>query len=176
MDVPSPAGAVAGPRVLFLLNSLCRGGAEKQVVALFNGLAAAGHAPLLQCIKDDDTLLGQLDAPLRANVQPSLGVRSGFVPSAARELARRLDALAVDVVVCTNMYALLYGSLARRLARRGRGVRLVEVFHTTDVGSRKERWSMVLPGAWCSADLLVYVCHGRLPTGATAGCTPARTW
>jgi glycosyltransferase involved in cell wall biosynthesis len=162
MGALNPTGAVTAPRTLFLLNSLCIGGAEKQVVALFNGLAAAGHAPLLQCIKDEDTLLGQIEPALRANVQPGLGVSSGLVPRAVRRLARQLDALAIDVVVCTNMYALLYGSLARTLARRRADIRLVEVFHTTDVGSRKEQWSMILYRRLVrSADLLVYVCHGQ---------------
>ncbi len=158
----SPSWATRAPRSLFLLNSLCMGGAEKQVVSLFNGLADAGHSPLLQCIKRDNTLLGQIDAGLHVNVQPSLGVRSGLVPGAVRALARRLDELGIDIVVCTNMYALLYASLARHLAQRGREIRLVEVFHTTDVGSRKEQWSMLLYRRLVrSADLLVYVCHGQ---------------
>lgn len=155
-------GGSRTPRTLFLLNSLCVGGAEKQVVTLFNGLTAAGHAPILQCIKLDDALLGQLSPAARASVQPSLGVRSGIEWHAVRALARRLDALAIDVVLCTNMYALLYGTLARALARRRGDIQLVEVFHTTEVASRKEQWSMALYRRVVrSADLLVYVCHGQ---------------
>ena len=150
-------------RTLFLVNSLCMGGAEKQVVSLFNGIAGPRHVPFLQCIKDDDTLLEQIAPALRPCVLPSLGVRSGLDLRAVRVLARRIDALALDTIVCTNMYALLHGSLARAiLGRRGRDVRLVEVFHTTDVGSRKEAWQMALYRRLVrSADLLVYVCHGQ---------------
>ncbi|HEX7690331.1 MAG TPA: glycosyltransferase, partial [Burkholderiaceae bacterium] len=150
-------------RSLFLLNSLCFGGAEKQVVALVNGLCQQnGHRVWIQCLKDDDALLPQVDPALRPQVLPNLHVRSGLEPFAVAALARRIDAHAIDVVVCTNMYALLYGSLARALCRRRNALRLVEVFHTTEVASRKERLSMTLYRRLLRAtDLLVYVCRGQ---------------
>lgn len=158
-------------RSLFLVNSLCVGGAEKQVVALVNGLAArAGHTVLLQCLKQDNALLPQLSDKMRQGVLPCLDVRAGVELPAVRALARRLDTLQVDALVCTNMYALLYGSLARAASRRARALRLVEVFHTTDVGSRKEQWSMVLYRRLVrSADLLVYVCHAQARHWAARG-------
>jgi glycosyltransferase involved in cell wall biosynthesis len=151
-----------GLRSLLLLNSLCMGGAEKQVVSLFNRIAGAGHVAFLQCLKTDDTLLEQIDPARRGFVQKTLGVRSGIEARAVRELARRIDALRIDVILCTNMYALLYGRLAQSLCARSASVRIVEVFHTTDVGSRKELWSMALYKRLVrSADLLVFVCHSQ---------------
>jgi len=163
MASPLLTGHPPALRTLFLVNSLCIGGAEKQVVSLFNGLAGPRHVAFLQCIKNDDTLLEQIDPALRPCVLPSLDVGSGIDIRAVRTLARRIDALAIQTVVCTNMYALLHGSLARAILRwRGRHVRLVEVFHTTDVGSRKEARQMALYRRLVrSADLLVYVCHGQ---------------
>ncbi|MEY8878005.1 MAG: glycosyltransferase family 4 protein, partial [Leptothrix sp. (in: b-proteobacteria)] len=163
-------------RTLFLLNSLCMGGAEKQVVSLFNRLgndhAINPHsdtetdtdtvAAWLVCLKADYALLPQVDALRRPQVLPWLGVQRGFAWSAVRRLAAQIDALDINVLVCTNLYALLYGWLARRMSRRGRALRLVEVFHTTDIGSRKERFEMALYRRLLpSTDLLVYVCHGQ---------------
>ena len=163
MAGPISTGHPPALRTLFLMNSLGVGGAEKQVVSLFNGIAGPRHLPFLQCIKNDDALLEQIDPVLRPCVLPSLNVSSGLDLHAVRTLARRIDDLAIDTVVCTNMYALLHGSLARAiLGRRGRDVQLVEVFHTTVVGSRKEAWSMALYRRILrSTDLLVYVCHGQ---------------
>jgi len=163
MNTPFLTGRAPALRTLFLLNSLCVGGAEKQVVSLFNGIAGPRHAPFLQCIKNDDTLLEQIAPALRPCVLPNLGVTSGLDLRAVHMLARRIDSLGIHTVVCTNMYALLHGSLARlALGRRRREVQLVEVFHTTDVGSRKEEWAMaVYRRIVRSADLLVYVCHGQ---------------
>lgn len=158
----TPSEDRPGLRSLLLLNSLCMGGAEKQVVSLFNRIAGAGHVAFLQCLKTDETLQEQIEPARRAFVQRSLGVRSGVEASAVRELARRLDVLRIDVIVCTNMYALLYGRLARALSARGDCIRVVEVFHTTDPGSRKELWSMALYKRLVrSTDLLVYVCHSQ---------------
>ena len=166
MTAPHPGAAAAAHdrvRTLFLLNSMCVGGAEKQVVALFGGLAGVpGHEAWLQCLKDDDALLPQVPEALRGHVLPSLRVRSGVAPSAVAALARRIDAVEADVLVCTNMYALLYGALARTLCRRRHALRLVEVFHTTEPGSRKERLQMTLYRRLVrSADMLVYVSRAQ---------------
>jgi glycosyltransferase involved in cell wall biosynthesis len=160
--LPDAAAPGADLRTLLLLNSLSIGGAEKQTVALFNGLAGAGHQSWLQCLKSDLSLRPQVEAAREPFVLPPLGVDTGIAPWAIRELARRIDERAIDVVVCTNMYALLYASLARAVCRRTGAVRLVEVFHTTDVGSRKERWSMALYRQVVrSADRLVFVCRSQ---------------
>jgi glycosyltransferase involved in cell wall biosynthesis len=58
------------------------------------------------------------------------------------------------------MFALLYGWLAR--VRSSRRPKMVEVFHTTDLGSRKEWVSMFLYRPLVRlSDLIVYVCHGQ---------------
>ena len=149
-------------RTLLLLNSLCMGGAEKQVVSLFNRLGDEGHQVFLLCLKEDRALLPQVDAARLPGVLPDLRVASGVRWPALRALARHIDELEIDVLVCTNLYAFLYGWLARRWCRRAGALRLVEVFHSTDVGSRKDRGSMWLY-RWLlrRADLLVYVCHGQ---------------
>ena len=49
-------------RVLFLVNSLCVGGAEKHVVSLVNGLDPARHRLALTALKREEALLHALIA------------------------------------------------------------------------------------------------------------------
>lgn len=148
--------------VAFLVNSLCVGGAEKQVVSLLNGLRHPRLETSLLSLKRDDTLLPQLDAAQVTRGIAHLDVTRGLEWGAVRRLARHLDAQAVDVLLCTNMYALAYGALARWASRRRRRLRLVEVYHTTLPGSPKDALQMRLAGPLVAqADLLVYVCEGQ---------------
>lgn len=147
-------------RVLFILNSLCVGGAERQVVSLINRLDRRRHEVSLVCVKEEGPLRDQLETGGCPGGVHVLGVRKGLEWQALRDLGRLIDGQQIDVIVCTNMYALLYAWLARWLCRRR--PRVVEVFHTTDVGSPKERWAMRLYRPLVrSADLLVYVCHAQ---------------
>lgn len=162
-------------RVLFVVNSLCIGGAEKQVVSLINHLDPARHEASLVYLKDERSLLGQLDRTRCADGVVGLDVSRGLQMSAVRELARRIDAQRTDVLVCTNMYALLYGWLARRLSQRRAAVRLVEVFHTTLPGSRKEAWQMHLYRRLVrDVDLLVYVSRAQSDHWRRWGLAPRR--
>jgi glycosyltransferase involved in cell wall biosynthesis len=149
-------------RVLFLVNSLCVGGAEKHVVSLVNGLDSGRHRLALTALKREEALLPQIGPNRLADGLACLDVAQGLTWGAVRRLARQLDAQRTDVLVCTNMYALLYGWLARALSRRGAQVRLVEVFHSTLPESRKEARHMVLYRHLVRrADLLVFVCQAQ---------------
>lgn len=156
------ARAAAPVHVAFVVNSLCVGGAEKQVVSLVNRLSHPGLQASLLSLKHDDALRPQLDPRRLQRGLWALGVERGLEWGAVRRLARHLDAQAVDVLLCTNLYALAYGVLARVLSRRRARVKLVEVFHTTLPGSRKEalqmRWAAPLVAR---ADLMVYVCDSQ---------------
>ena len=149
-------------RVLFLVNSLCVGGAEKHVVSLVNGLDPARHRLALTALKREEALLPQIAPHRLVDGLACLDVAQGLSWGAVRRLARQLDAQRTDVLVCTNMYALLYGWLARALSRRGPQVRLVEVFHSTLPESRKEARHMVLYRHLVRrADMLVFVCQAQ---------------
>ncbi len=147
---------------LLLLNSLCVGGAEKQVASLFNRMGGHRHVVHLLCIKDEPSLMPQIKVACLPNVLPTLGVERGIDWAAVRRLVAHIHALDIDVLVCTNLYALLYGWLAKQMCRRQRPLRLVEVFHSTGLVSRKDRVAMVLYRRLLRVtDLLVYVCHGQ---------------
>lgn len=155
--VPDPAKRI---RVLFVLNSLCVGGAEKHVVSLINRFDQRRFAVSLVYLKREEELLPQLDVEACPEGLVCLDVQRGFDWRATGALARHIDERHVDIVVCTNMYALLYGWIARARARRR--PRMVEVYHTTDVGNAKERLSMQLYKQLVRvSDLIVYVCHGQ---------------
>lgn len=149
-------------RVLFLVNSLCVGGAEKHVVSLLNGLDERRHRLGLTALKRDEALLPQIEPWRVADGIACLDVDRGLDWGAVRRLARQLDEQCTDILLCTNMYALLYGWLARRLSRRGAQVRLAEVFHSTLPESRREARHMVLYRHLVRrADLLVFVCQAQ---------------
>ena len=149
-------------RVMFLVNSLCVGGAEKHVVSLVNGLDVRRHRLALTALKREEGLLPQIDQDQLADGLACLEVDHGVRWQAVRRLARQLDDQRTDVLVCTNMYALLYGWLARGLSRRGAQVRLVEVFHSTLPATRKDARDMVLyRHVVRRADLLVFVCQAQ---------------
>lgn len=165
-------------RLLFVLNSLCIGGAEKQVVSLLNRLDPATHEATLVLLKNDMALRSQIEPGRCRGGIVSLGVGSGLDWRAVRTLAQRMADDRTDIVVCTNMYAYLHAWLARRLSRglsrgqsrdlsrdlsgRDRGPKLVEVFHTTVPGNRKEALLMHLYKPLVrDADLLVWVCEAQ---------------
>jgi len=149
-------------RVMFLVNSLCVGGAEKHVVSLVNGLDVRRHRLALTALKREEGLLPQIDQDQLADGLACLEVDHGVRWQAVRRLARQLDEQRTDILVCTNMYALLYGWLARGLSRRGAQVRLVEVFHSTLPATRKDARDMVLYRHLVRrADLLVFVCQAQ---------------
>ena len=165
----------AAARALFLVNSLGVGGAEKQVVSLVNRLEPSRLAVSLLQIKHDDALRAQID-PARCTLgTDALRVHKGLEWPALSRLARQIDTLAPDLLVCTNMYALAWGAIARALSRRGAAVKLVEVFHTTLPGSRKEALQMRLARPLLArTDLLVYVCQAQATHWRRAGLRARR--
>ena len=149
-------------QVHFLVNSLCVGGAEKHVVSLVNGMDTRRHRLALTALKREEGLLPQIDQGQLADGLACLEVAHGMSWRAVRALAQQLDLQRTDVLVCTNMYALVYGWLARALCGRAQQVRLVEVFHSTLPASRKDARDMVLyRHVVRRADLLVFVCQAQ---------------
>ena len=147
---------------VFVLNSLDTGGAERQVVSLVNGLGGPRHRIALACPKHGGALRAQVDPSRCEGGVACLGIQRGLDLGAVGRLAALLDQRQADAVVCTNLYALAYATMARAISRRSRRAALVEVFHTTLPGSRREAWQMQgYRPLLRAADLLVYVCHAQ---------------
>ncbi len=148
------------PGLLFICNSLGIGGAEAHVVSLLNRLDTGRFRLNLAYLKPDARLLPQLNVPRLQSVH-CMEVGSRIDVGAVRRLAALIDEQQIDLLVCTNNYSMLYGFLARRRARRA--VRIIEVFHTTQLHSLKERiQSLLYRHLFARCDLLVFVCRNQM--------------
>lgn len=159
------------PGVLFIVNSLETGGAEKQVVTLLNHLDTRRFRLHLAYLKRDEQLLPQLRQERLARVL-CCDVRRRIDASAIRRLRELIVDAGIDALVCTNPYSTLYG----RLALRGSGAApgFVSVYHTTRLRSLRERAEMLLyRRLFNRADLLVYVCESQRAHWRREGISPA---
>lgn len=158
------------PGVLFILNSLGTGGAEKHVVSLLNSLDTRRFRLHLAYLKRDERLLAQLRRERLATLL-CCDVAHRVDGRAIRRL-RELIGGGIDLIVATNPYAMLYG----QLALRGSGAvpKFVTVFHTTLAQGLKERAQMLLyRPLFNRADLLVYVCEAQRAHWRAQGLRPA---
>lgn len=147
-------------RLLFIVNSLVFGGAEKHVVTLANALDRRRYRLSLAYLKDDATLLPQVD---RANLEGGIvdcQVSRKIDRSAVQKLARHIEAEQIEIIVCVNTYSLLYAYLARHAARVP--AKLVELFHTTELGGMEDQLQMLFYRPFIRfSDQLVYVCTNQ---------------
>lgn len=145
-------------RILFIVNDLGFGGAEKHVVTLLNNIDTSRFKLTLVYLKNRVDLLPQIGAQKVEGGIMCANVGSRVDLAAVRTIARIIDANQHDVVVCTNAYSLMYGWMAQRFAKRRSP--LVEVFHTTQLGTWKVRLQMAFYRPFFrAADLVVFVCE-----------------
>lgn len=148
------------PAVLFLVNSLGTGGAEKQLVSLCNHLDAGRFGLHLAYLKRNEQLLPQLERHRLMSLD-CLDVAHRVDLGAVRRLRRLLAEHAIEAIVCTNSYSTLYGHLARS-GHRGARPSLAAVFHTTTLRTAGERARMLLyRPLFNRCDRLIYVCEGQ---------------
>lgn len=146
--------------LLFIVNSLSFGGAEMHVITLLNKLDTSRFRLSLAYLKKENDLLAQLDSERLEGRIFCCDVSGKIDLRAARQLAKHIRAEAVDIVICTNTYSMLYGWLARVLA--GCRPRIAEVFHTTELGSLKDKLQMLFYRPFFRVcDMLVYVCENQ---------------
>jgi len=121
-------------RLLLVVPSLRRAGAETQALDLANGLDPQAFRKTLFTFEADLAQIEKLD---RAQVEfVNHPRRFKFDPSIVTALARVIDSAEIDVVHCTMQFSLLVAWLALRRTRRR--PRLVAAIHTTKNRSRKE--------------------------------------
>lgn len=129
-------------RVLFIVPSLRRAGAEVQVVQLVNGLPVEQFEKYLVCYLEDE---GLRDEVHQESVHYHHFPRSRKLDLvAARKIARLIDDERIDTVHCTLENALLYGVLAARYSKRQPTI--ICAIHTT----KQPSWKHVV------ADVLLY--------------------
>lgn len=146
------------PGLLFLVNTLGVGGAEKQVVSLLNHLDTRRFRLHLAYLRRKEQLLPQLRRE-QLHGLACVEERRLIDWGAVRRLRALIAESRIDAIVSTNSYSTLYGQLAR--GTRGTA-RLVAAFHTTKLRSVKEKAQMFLyRRLFNRCDLLVYVCEGQ---------------
>ena len=163
--------AARTPGVLFIVNSLETGGAERQVVTLLNNLDDRRFRLHLAYLKRNEKLLPQLRRERLARLV-CCDVARRIDGNGIRRLRELIVDGGVEAIVCTNEYSTLYG----RLALRGSGVgaKLATVFHTTVPRSLKERAQMLLyRRLFNRSDLMVYVCESQRGYWRRRGIRPA---
>jgi glycosyltransferase involved in cell wall biosynthesis len=154
----SAQGSSAAARLLFIVNSLDVGGAEKQLIALLNHLDPRRFRMHLAYLKSGASLRPHLREE-RLEEVIACEARHGLDPRVIGRLRSLCAARAMDAIICINPYSMLHGHLARG-ARPA--ARMATVFHSTVLHSRKERAQMVLyRPLFRRCDLLLYVCESQ---------------
>jgi len=146
------------PALIFLLNSLHIGGAERHTLSLAAALRDSFDVTVayLKAAPEGATLLPV--APGLATVCLHVGRR--FDRAAAARLAALIEQTGAGTLACVNTYPLLYGHWARRLAQRR--PRIVEIFHTTALWTWKGRLEMAFYWPlFRLSDVLVFLCDAQ---------------
>ena len=125
-------------KVLLLSDTFAYGGGERHTADLALSLLGRGLAVHTACIKPSTPLL---DEPAFAPLRPlttGLGATRYLDIAALARLRRLVRQVQPDVLVSSNMYALMYA----RWATWGLSpaVPVVSVFHTTVLRDRKQQW------------------------------------
>lgn len=125
--MPPPEGkTTAGPRVLQLLPALGDGGVERSAVEMAGHLDALGLPNWIASA--GGPLVAAAEAAGARHVTLPVGKKSPFSAiSAARAVARLVDAEGIDIIHARSRVPAWVGLLARRLARRP--VHFVTTFH-----------------------------------------------
>jgi len=141
---------------LFVTSSLAPGGAERHTITLANRLAQRGHDCHLVFVKNRTAQLDRVRLGARGTIH-CLDARRYFDLRALLRFARTIRAVGPAVIVAANEYALLYSTLASRLA--GGRAAIAVTYHTTDSLGAKERLKMLItrPLFWM-ADCAIFVC------------------
>jgi glycosyltransferase involved in cell wall biosynthesis len=128
-------------RIIFVVGSLCIGGAEKQTVGLANALDERGFETGVCYLAPRSELRAGLNARVDGRSH-CLEKRSAFDIGMLRRLRRIILAQAPDVLVCVNTYPLLVADIASRLVPLR--PRLVEVLHSGVLAVGTHEWSVRL--------------------------------
>ncbi len=144
-------------RVLFVLHSLKRAGAETQLVNLVSNLDLSRFEPHVFSFAPN---LDQLDILKKAGIPHHHHLRqSKYDFGYTRAFAELIDTYNIDVIHCSLQFALLSGWLARRRAKRKPP--LVAAIHTTINRSIKEELQDRLLYRWLLQGCanIIFVCE-----------------
>lgn len=146
-------------RVLFILPSLGRGGAETQVVDLVNALDPVRFDKYMLTFETDPALLERVD---RSHVKFTHSLRKHkFDLEVARQIAKVIDRDKIDLVHCSLQIALFMGWFGVRFSKRKPP--LILAVHTTVNVSRRNDWFDKYVYQWLMRGCrkVIFVCHAQ---------------
>jgi glycosyltransferase involved in cell wall biosynthesis len=146
-------------RILFILPSLVRAGAETQTVTLLNAMSAERFSKFMFTFEAQRDLEVQID---KDNIRYFHTRRDKkFDVNVMRSVARIIDEHKIDVVYCSLQIALFYGWCGVRLASRR--AKIVLGVHTTINRSGKLELFDRLLYKWLmrSCDSVIFVCRSQ---------------
>lgn len=132
--------------VLFLLNGLFVGGAEKHTLSLIQRLPRTRFKPYVVYLKPVEALKIQFEKAKPLMLE-CLNVKRKVDFQAARRLASWCDHQKIDVIVAVDPYPMLIGLMAKQYCREV-NPKIVEVLHMTDLPSATLEWQYQLVYRW----------------------------
>jgi len=145
--------------ILFIVNALHFGGAEKHVVSLLNNLDQKKFKLFLACLKEDNALLPQIKAEKVTDIF-CCQVNKKIDWRAVQLIANYIEDHSIDILSCTNQHAMLYSVLAARISKRK--CKVVEVFHSTlPTGFKDRLQGLIYNFFFRLCDHVVFVCFNQ---------------
>ena len=140
---------------LILLDSLAVGGTQKKSVRLANELSARGESISLAYLQEPAILVSEIDNRITTIC---LHRKGKFSFLAFRKLRRFVLENRISVILCMNLYPLLYAALLKFLFGFQR-LKVILAINTTEFERERDRWFM-----------LIYAPLIRMIEGVIYGC------
>jgi glycosyltransferase involved in cell wall biosynthesis len=146
-------------QIAFILSSLSFGGAERHTIELFHSLPRFGIKTHLIYLKRREELLPAIAIDRLPDIWCA-DFNQGLDIMGLTRLAAHLRQVQPRLLVCINSYSLVYGSLARMVARVTGPV--VEIFHSTELPANEARkHRLVYRWFFKLCACIVYVSHAQ---------------
>lgn len=145
-------------KILFILSNLCIGGAEKQTVALANGLAKKGFEVVIVSLGNGDQLANEVCD----SIQVVFLNKRSFVDFVLLQcLKKEIKSVKPDFLIMVNLYTMLYVYFATRSLRK-RPI-LILTHHTTILKGFKEKLKNIVNRRIMNEmDKVVFVCRNQM--------------
>lgn len=128
-------------KVLFIVNNLNIGGAQKHTVDLVNSLDRDKFDAHIVSLKKPNPLYDKINKELHSN-SLLMDVKRKFSLSAVRKISTYIDKKDIDVIVCVNRYSMVYGVLAGIFCKNKPYI--IEIFHTTLIDGFKNKLLLIV--------------------------------
>lgn len=144
-------------KVLFILPSLKRAGAETQTIDLVNGLSSEQFEKHLLSFESEMDLLDRIDA--NSVVYHHLPRNTKLDWALARKIGQLLNDLQIDIMHCSLMIALFWGWVGRLNSKRSK-IPLMVSLHTTTNRNRRADFFDYIVYQWLlrACSKVIFVC------------------